>query len=445
MKNSIVISPRPLSGSLDAIPSKSHVHRLLICAALGTGEVFVPCPSPSQDIMATARCLTALGASVRATGEGLRVSPLKERPGARIYSGDAPPARLDCGESGSTYRFLAPVAAALGIPVVFHLSGRLPVRPMDQLWAALKSGGARIDGRGSPEVAITGGLRPGRYEIPGNISSQFISGLLLALPRLQGDSEIVITGALESAGYIELTLEALRSFSVNITPTPTGFIIPGGQDFIPPAPVIIPEGDWSNAALWLCAGAVAGEGITIRGLSPDSPQGDRAIAGILRRFGAGVEQSESGNSVSVTPAPISGITLDTGDIPDLVPSVALLGAAAAGITKITGVSRLTLKESDRRISVCETLNSLGSRAEYDGDTITIFGGGSGPHAGGATPTKLPLAGGTADSRGDHRIAMLAAAASVLARGEITLDGVGALDKSYPGFLEHFKLLGGVIK
>ena len=421
MTDSIKISPRPLSGSLDAIPSKSHVHRLLICAALGEGDVYIPCPVPSEDILATARCLGSLGAAIHINESGLRVGAIK--------SNLQNTALLDCGESGSTYRFLVPVAASLGIRATFHLEGRLPSRPMDELWSVLEGAGAIITGKGSPDVTISGRLKAGRFRIAGNISSQFISGLLLALPNLEDESEIVITGELQSAGYVDMTLDALREFGVTITKTPTGFIVPGRQRFIAPKKTVNPEGDWSNSAIWLSAGAVSGNGITMRGLRTDSSQGDRAIADILRRFGAKV--TVDGDTVSVSPSRLKGIVLDARDIPDLVPSIALVAAAAEGGTEITNVGRLALKESDRRQSVCDTLNQLGGCAEYDDDTMTIRGVG--------------ILGGEVDSCGDHRIAMLAVAASAISRGDITLHRAGALAKSYPAFLEHFTLLGGEAK
>ncbi len=416
----VIITPRAISGVIPAIESKSHVHRLLICSALGNrSETFLPCRVISEDIAATVRCLIALGADIRETGGGLTVSPAAPQ---------STPAKLDCGESGSTYRFLVPVAAALGRDARFMLSGRLPGRPMEELWSVLESHGVKVKGKGSDMVNISGALTPDKYIISGSVSSQFISGLLLALPRLSGDSELIITGEVQSAGYIGLTLSVLRDFSVKIIPTASGYLIPGGQKYTTPEK-LFPEGDWSNAAFWLSAAAMRGEGITVTGLKTDTTQGDSAICGILSHFGADV--SLTGSSITVHPGKLHGITLDAGNIPDLVPVISAVAAAAEGNTVIRNVSRLRLKESDRIRSVCETINNLGGCAESDDDMITIHGSGS-------------LAGGAADSFGDHRIAMTAAAASVICRRRVTINGVEATGKSYPGFFDDFASLGGEI-
>lgn len=417
----VIITPCALSGVIPAIESKSHVHRLLICAALGNhAETFLPCRVISEDIAATVRCLNALGADIRETGGGLTVSPANHT--------QSPPAKLDCGESGSTYRFLVPVASALGRDAEFRLSGRLPGRPMEELWSVLESHGVKVKGKGGDRVNISGALAPGKYIISGSVSSQFISGLLLALPRLPGDSELIITGEAQSAGYIDLTLSVLRDFSVKIIPTASGYLIPGGQKYTTPEK-LVSEGDWSNAAFWLSAAAMRGTGITVTGLKTDTTQGDSAICGILSHFGADV--SVTGSSVTVRPGKLHGITLDAGNIPDLVPVISAVAVAAGGDTIIRNVSRLRLKESDRIRSVCETINNLGGQAESDDNTITIHGSGS-------------LAGGIADSFGDHRIAMTAAAASVICRGGVTITGAGATGKSYPGFFDDFAALGGEI-
>lgn len=427
MNDKTVICPSRLGGIIEAIPSKSHVHRLLICAALGDRDVKIPCPTVSEDIEATARCLASLGAAVTYGygGGAISISPI-------FCSADkktAPPALLDCGESGSTYRFLVPLAPALGRAAEFHLAGRLPQRPMDELWTALEAGGAHINGRGTSVVNITGQLASGRYVLPGDVSSQFISGLLFALPLLECDSEIVIRGTLQSAGYVRMTLETLREFSIDISETTAGFAVAGGQKYIAPSKTVFPEGDWSNSALWLCAAAAGGSGVTVRGLRPGSSQGDSGICNILRRFGADVDESRDG--VTVRPGrPLCGISFDASDIPDLVPALSLVAAAAEGITTVTGAGRLTLKESDRRDTVCRTINALGGQAGFSGDTIIIKGTGN-------------LAGGCVDAYGDHRIAMLAAAASVICRGEIILSGADAVRKSYPDFFGDFRALGGV--
>lgn len=411
------IQPRPLSGTLQILPSKSHVHRLLICAALsGTGST-LPCPVFSKDIAATVRCLKALGADIQTVHGSCAVSPIVPNGADAV---------LDCGESGSTYRFLAPVVCALGKPTVFRLEGKLPQRPMEPLWQVLEAHGARISGKGTASPSICGQIHAGRYEIAGNVSSQFLSGLLFALPLLPEESELVITGALQSKGYLQMTLDALRAFSVQIIPTERGFAIPGGQRYAAPASVT-PEGDWSNAAFWLCAAACAGSGITLTGLSAHTSQGDREICRILQAFGASVQWNADG--LTVRPAPLHAIRLDAGDIPDLVPAIAVTAAAACGDTVIENISRLHMKESDRVATVCGAVNALGGKADFTDNAIVIHGCGT-------------LTGGRADACGDHRIAMLLSAASVLCSGPVIIEGAQAVEKSYPAFFEDFAALGG---
>lgn len=437
----VIITPRMLGGNLRAIESKSHVHRLLISAALaevqGNAEVFLPCRVISEDIEATARCVGALGADVRFSDGGLYVRPIS----AGSPSCDEA-ILLDCGESGSTYRFLAPVTAALGRTARFKLEGRLPSRPMDELWGLLEAHGIAVDGKGKEIVELRGKLSPGKYVIPGNVSSQFISGLLLALPLLDSDSEIVVTNGIQSAGYIDLTLAALAAFGIKIERMPARFLIPGRQKYTPP-PSLSPEGDWSNSAFWLAAAALGGKGIVLSGLNHNSAQGDRAVCEILSSFGASVSVRD--DLVAVAPGNLRATTIDAAPIPDLIPALALVAAAAEGISIITNAGRLRLKESDRINSICSTLNSLGGRALFEGDRIIIHGAGISSCAGfsgNRPPEGAGLAGGTVNSFGDHRIVMMAAVASIICRGKVTINFAEAVDKSYPSFFDDFRSLGG---
>jgi 3-phosphoshikimate 1-carboxyvinyltransferase len=414
----VMIEPKKLGGELPAICSKSHIHRLLICAALGDRDLFLPCRTLSRDMLATARCLNALGAGIKILEDGFAVSPIA-RAGAET-------ALLDCGESGSTYRFLVPVVCALGRAACFKLSGKLPDRPMDGLWSVLETHGARISGKGTASPMVSGPIRAGSYTVPGNVSSQFISGLLFALPLLPGESEIRLSSEAASRGYIDMTLDVLRKFSVSAPSAPNGFRISGPQTFVTPEE-IVPEGDWSNSAFWLCAAAAVGSGITVTGLSAETSQGDRAVCGILRRFGASV--TADNGSVTVRPGELQGIDIEAEDTPDLVPAIAVAAAAARGTTVIRNVSRLRLKESDRIFTVCEALNALGGSTEHDDNTIVIHGRGR-------------LSGGTVYAHGDHRIAMLAASASVICEGPVTIEGAEAVGKSYPDFFADFAALGG---
>ena len=421
----VTITPATLSGTIAAIPSKSHLHRLLICAALGDTEIRLPCPMLSQDIEATTRCLNALGAQVEYQNNELSVIP--------ITTSDHN-VTLDCGESGSLYRFLVPLVGALRKTATFKLAAKLPERPMDALWNTLEAHGAVVTGKGTATPMVSGTLTPGRYEIPGDVSSQFISGLLFALPLLDGDSEIVITGQSQSVGYIQMTLDALTAFSIKVTPTATGYSVPGNQRYHA-INTPVPEGDWSNSAFWLCAsaanaaGACSGE-ITVTGLSRNSGQGDKAVCDILRQFGAAVTQTE--NAVTVRKGNLHGITIDAADIPDLVPALAVVAAAATGTTTIQNISRLRLKESDRVATVCGLINALGGTAAADENTMTIAGDGI-------------LTGGTYDAFQDHRIVMAAAIASTICQNPVTITNAQNVNKTYPKFFKDFNKLKGICR
>lgn len=404
-----ILEPRPLRGTLRAVASKSMAHRLLICAALSDQETQIICPDVSGDIDATVRCLSALGAEIRyengvfsvwPIGENLRNAPL-----------------LDCGESGSTLRFLLPVAAALGADARFVMSARLAQRPLLPLLEAMQTHGCRFS-RPAPNILVCKGrLQSGRYCIDGDVSSQFISGLLLALPLLDGQSDIMLTSLLESAPYAAMTRQVLSAFGVHWK----GWHIQP-QRFCSAGSYIV-EGDWSNAAFWLCAGAVRGE-ISLHGLNLDSCQGDAQIVSILKNFGADLNWHE--DILTVRAANLNAQTLDVRDIPDLVPPLALLAGCAHGQTRFLGAGRLRGKESDRLDSIAKTLNALGGHAQQTHDSLLITGGN--------------LTGGRVDSCGDHRIAMLAAIASTVCRKPVVLSGAEAVCKSYPTFWQHFDFL-----
>jgi 3-phosphoshikimate 1-carboxyvinyltransferase len=275
---------------------------------------------------------------------------------------------------------------------------------------------------------VSGQLCSGAYTLPGDVSSQFISGLLFALPLLPGDSTLTITGKWESVEYIHMTLRALRQYGIAVTQTATGFQIPGGQTYRPPVEAVV-EGDWSNAAFWLCAGALTDAGLTVRGLDPESPQGDKEILSILRQFGAQVQCS--GDAITVSGGNLQGIVLDASDVPDLVPVVSVVAAAANGETRITGAARLRIKESDRLEAVSALFSALGGNVQQLPDGLIIQGG-------------TPLTGGTVSAFGDHRIAMSAAVAAMLANGPVTVTGAQAVEKSYPAFWADYQKLGGVV-
>ena len=391
----ISISPAPISGQIPSIASKSAAHRLYICAALAKDSTQIICDGSSKDIAATRACLEA------------------------AQSSDA---QLPCGESGSTLRFLLPVMAALGKDVTFRMEGRLPQRPLSPLDAQLTAHGVSLSRPGPELLRVSGRLTPGEYTLPGNVSSQFISGLLFALPLLDGPSTLTVTGKVESAPYIDMTLDALAQFGIQPEKNGNTYHIQP-QPYTSPGTVRV-EGDWSNAAFWLCAGALSGP-VTVCGLDTNSLQGDKAVVPLLERFGAKTEQI--GDRVTVSPGPLTAVDIDAAAIPDLVPVLSVIAAAARGTTRIYHAQRLRLKESDRIQSVCRMLASLGAKAEETEDGLLIHGG-------------FPLSGGSVDSCNDHRIAMAAAVASVLCSGPTTVLGAEAVEKSYPDFWAHLRTL-----
>ncbi len=411
------ILPGARTGEVHIPASKSQAHRMLLCAAMGENEVTLRCRGLSKDILATVACLKALGASVDAEGEVLHLRPVSAPPPGLCL--------LPCGESGSTLRFLLPLVGALGASAVFEREGRLPERPIEPLGRELCRNGMDIRSDGA-RLSCSGQLRPGAFSLPGNISSQYISALLMTLPLLEGESTLHMEGALESAAYVAMTEEVLRLGGVRTEKTGDGYRIPGGQRcrF---APELSVEGDYSNAAFFLCAGALSERGIRVTGLDPQSRQGDRAIVPLLEEMGAQV--ASDGSSVTVKRAALHGITIDASPIPDLIPVLSVVAAAASGETRVIHAQRLRLKESDRLHSTTQMLRALGAEAEELPDGLVIRGGRT-------------LAGGTVDACGDHRIAMSAAVAGGICRGAVTICGSECVQKSYPDFWTDFQQLKG---
>ena len=413
------VYPGPLHGEVErVIPSKSQLHRALICAALAKRPVTVQNAALCRDVQATACCLRALGAKIGRRGDCLRVTPIP----AKAHQG----ALLDCGESGSTLRFLLPLAAALGVECAFTGRGRLAERPLSPLREAMEANGARLSAAGAFPLRCAGRLRPGAYDLRGGASSQFVSGLLMALPLLAGDSEIRVSGDLPSRPYVDMTLDMLIAFSVVVLETKAGFRVPGGQRYAGPE-CFSPEADWSAAAFWLAAGALSEKGVACAGLNPDSRQGDRAILTMLRRFGA--EVAVDGSRVTARRGALRGADWDAADTPDLAPVWTVLAAAAVGESRISHIQRLRLKESDRVAGIAAMARALGAEAEAQADALIIRGRGR-------------LRGAVIDAQGDHRLAMAAAIAAGAAEGPVVIRGAEAADKSYPGFFEALAALGG---
>ena len=396
--------------TLKAIPSKSDAHRAIICSALAGGKTRILCEETSVDIEATKDCMKAL------------MDPSTANTGADLY----------CRESGSTLRFLLPVVGALGKRGIFHPMGRLPKRPLSPLRDELIEHGMKISQQGSVPLIAEGKLKSGEYRMPGNISSQFVSGLLFALPLVDGDSKIIVGGVFQSAAYTDMTIKTLKEFGINIETEKnndsTVFIIPGNQQYMDIKEYRV-EGDWSNSAFWLAAGIIGKYPIKVEGLDINSAQGDKAIVEVIRSFGGKVEINDDG----VTAYPennLSGITYDAGQTPDMIPVVALIGTQAKGTTKIVNAGRLRTKESDRLHSITVTLRSLGADVEEMEDSLIIN-----------NRKKIPeLTGGTVESFDDHRIAMMASIASILTKDKVNIIGWEAVSKSYPSFYERLEEL-----
>ena len=389
----ILIHPGKLSGTISAIPSKSQAHRYLICAAFSDQPTEIICRQTNRDIEATAQCLCALGADIRRTESGYYVYPITRFPKK---------AELPCAESGSTLRFLLPIVGAIGVEATFLLEGRLSQRPLSPLWEEMERMGCKLSRPSETAVLCTRQLKPGSYSISGGVSSQYITGLLFALSLLNGCSRLEITGEIESAPYIHITTDALRTFGVEINAD----VIAGAYPFRSPGKVNV-EGDWSNAAFFLAANAI-GSSVTVTGLNYDSSQGDRAVIDAL--------QSLENNAV-----------ISARDIPDLIPILAVTAAARQGAV-FTHIERLRLKESDRVATVCGLLNALGIGAEQTQSQIIVPPG--------------RFIGGTVDSARYHRIAMAAAIAATVAENPVIIRDAECVSKSYPGFWRDYQLLGG---
>ena len=393
----VKISCSNCKGQIKAIPSKSHAHRIAICNFIagnepngGSGQF------KSEDIIATERCLNG------------------------VLQGDN---TLDCGESGSTLRFLLPLMAARGGRYKFVGKGKLMSRPHDELFKVLIEHGVKVEKNDG--IEIDGKLTAGEYRLRGDISSQYVSGLLMALTLLEGKSEIVLTTALSSAPYVEITLDVLKGYGAKIEKTNSGFIIDGNQKL---SGQKLAEGDWSNAAFFLVLGAIQGD-IKMFGLNEKSLQADKKILEILRLAGAKVDIDSE--KVTVEKGELKAFTVDAEDCPDIVPIAAVLAANCKGETRIKNISRLKIKESDRIESTMTMLKAFSIDCECDGRDLTVHGG---------TPI-----GGKVDCYNDHRIAMSGAIMAVVASGTSEIINAQAVSKSYPSFYEDLKSIGGSVE
>ena len=385
-----------LNGSVVIPPSKSAAHRALLCSFLAGGGTVSPI-IPSKDMQAMQQAISALENDDKI---------------------------VDCIESGNTLRFVIPVAAALGKSVTFVGSGRLPERPLETFLELLPKHNIKCTSNGRLPLSIEGKLTAGKYEIAGNISSQYISGLLFALPILDGDSEIVLTTRLESKPYIDLTIKVMRDFGVEVQETESGYLVRGNQQYKTRDYIV--ESDWSQAAFFLVGGAV-GKSVALNGLDMNSVQGDKAIVDILKKFGADIEIKE--NEIISRKAELKGIKVDVSDIPDTVPALAVAAAYANGRTEIAGGERLRFKESDRIESVVSNLKRLGADVTETSDGMIINGG-------------KKLKGAELLGYNDHRIVMAFSIAALFAGGETIITEANSINKTYPSFFEDYNRIGG---
>lgn len=403
----VTITPTRLSGSITPPASKSQAHRVIIAAALASGTSRITGVNNSKDIAATLSSMGHLGAVFQWEDETtLQISGIG-------HSAPETKPVMDCGESGSTLRFLIPVALSVASQGEFHGHGRLMERPQAPYFHLFDEKGISYRQQGN-SLSVKGRLTPGVYSLPGDVSSQFVTGLLYALPRLAGDSEIRLTTPLQSSGYVDMTVDALSHFGVTVVPTEQGYFIPGNQQYVASDAAV--EADYSQSGFFYAAAGI-GNNLTVTGMNPNSHQGDRVILDFGKQLSAPGE-----------------VHLDVGECPDLVPPLAAWAALRKGqTTYIENAGRLRIKESDRLRSVTAVLSALGADIQELPESLIITG-------------KASLSGGvTVDSWNDHRIAMMAAIAATVCEKPVTITGADSVSKSYPTFWKDYVRLGGQIE
>lgn len=403
----IKIQPSLLKGRVKIPSSKSYSHRMLICAGLAGGKSVIKGISFSKDIEATISAMTALGAEFTVEDDNITVCGISEPSSEAV---------INCFESGSTLRFIMPIAAALGTASEIHGEGRLPQRPVDIYIRELSEKGIAFNYNNTMPFDFSGKLNSGDFYIEGNVSSQFVTGLLFALPVLDGDSKIIMKSHLESKPYVDMTIACLEMFGIEISETDYGYFIKGNQKYNPHDCVV--EGDYSQAAFFFTANAL-GSNIYLENLVENSVQGDRKITEII--------DTMQKNGVDGKPGWFNS---DCSDIPDLVPILAVLGSFGTEKSFITNAGRLKIKESDRLLAISSALNNIGGKITALDDGLVI------------EPVPY-FEGGTVDSFGDHRIVMCAAVASTRSKNPVIIRGAEAVSKSYPEFFRDFKNLGGI--
>lgn len=411
--------------------SKSMGHREIICAGLAAGTSIIDNVSMSKDIEATMRCLKAINVAVDEIP-----SMIEGRKALQISGTGHPMAAadsVDCGESGSTLRFFLPLGANLNCPLTFIGHGKLVSRPLQAYYDIFDEKFIQyFNDNGNLPVTVNGRLTPGTYKLPGDVSSQFVSGLLFALPLLNGDSVIEITSPLESSAYVDMTINCLAKFGIKVENEGglhRRYLVPGKQHYQAQDSRV--EGDWSQAAFWTVGGSL-GEGISCQGVNVNSLQGDQAVVRIMERMGAAISQTE--NSVTVNGGTTKATLIDAANCPDIIPVLTVLAAVSEGTTKIINAGRLRIKECDRLAAMTSELNKMGAAITEEPEGLTIIGKPEG------------LKGGVqVDAWNDHRIAMSLAIAAQKCAAPIILTGAESVAKSYPTFWEDYKSVGGLVE
>ncbi|MGD6853149.1 MAG: 3-phosphoshikimate 1-carboxyvinyltransferase [Candidatus Bathyarchaeia archaeon] len=424
MVDVIVRKAERLGGTVDAPPSKSYTQRMVIAAALSEGTSLITNPLYSQDTEAALRAVTALGADFR-SGDGC----WQIKGALPLHAAEEP---IDCGESGATLRFMIPVVALADGPSTLLFRGSLERRPVDPLLNSLKDLGAeaRVGKAGELDAVFVegGGVVGGKTSMAGDVSSQFISGLMFACPLAGSETEITLTSPLESADYVKMTDAVLSEHAVVVEVEDRHILIPGGQTYKATDGAV--PGDFSSAALLLAAAAITNSKVTVSNLDYESVQGDKAILTVLKSMGVEGRVCRGGVEIAGTGKPLKPVALDARNVPDIVPAIAVLACYAEGTSHITGVKRLRLKESDRLLTIYEELSKMGANISITEDSLTIKG--------------TPLHGAIVDPHNDHRIAMAAAVAALGAQGKTTITDFQCIRKSYPQFLTHLKQIGAEV-
>jgi len=422
------ITPSVVTGEVSAPPSKSYTHRAVILASLAEGESVIEEPLLSDDTLYTIDACRTLGANIEQDGNRLKIT------GTGGQTRVAPDRqRIFAGNSGSTIRMVAPLAALSQTKVVLDGDSRLRQRPIGDLLSALESLGIHahsLNNNGCPPIEIQGGkLRGGEVTIPGQVSSQHVSGLLMIAPYIREGLRIKIAGGLRSRPYIDITLDVMRAFGVEaVNKNYKEFLVKGGQEYKARRYRI--EGDYSSAAHFFAASAIGSKPVTVSNLKPDSVQGDRHLLNVLSQMGCSVEYQKEQVTISRRDE-LSGVTVDMGDYPDIVPTVAIVAAYAGGKTQITNIGHLRFKESDRLSDTASELGKMGIKTDVTENTMVVYGGKPG--------------GTEIEAHSDHRLAMSFTLAALFADSDSIINGAEAVTKSYPRFFTDLAKLGAKVE